>query len=144
MNDVGIMTYAGKSVQISSWVLAGYLKKSVCYLIGKQSDGKFVFVFENPVTKNPINMSIKAEHIDNVILSSPPSFSYDDALYEFGDLCDQTFSASSSTISGSYFFTSIPVAKKKVSVEECNTTCPKCGSPAYRGFSSLECSNCDL
>lgn len=145
MDDVGMMQYAGKSVQVSSWVLTGYLKKSVCYLIGKQSDGKFVFVFENPVTKNPVNMSIKSEHIDSITLSSPPSFSYDDATYEFGDLCDQLFSSSSSTISGTTASApSFAMPKRKVSVDECNTTCPKCGSPAYQGFSSLECSNCDV
>ena len=144
MDPNTIMTFAGKSMQVDSWVVTGFLKKTTCYLIGQQSDGKFVFVFQNPVTRTPTVLSINARDVSNLTLASPPSFSYDDALYEYEDLCDQVFSQSGSTtnVSSASVAPTFTTTKRKVSVDECNTTCPRCGSPAYQGFASLECSNC--
>ena len=149
MNDTEVMRFAGQSMRVSSWVLSSFLKKANCYLIGKKNDGMFVFVFENPVTGTPINMSIKSSNINSIVISGAPSFSFQDACDQFDHLCDDVFTTSGSVSARSpqtinFPTPSFPVEKKKVAVEECNTTCPRCGAPAYRGFSSLECSNCDL
>ena len=91
MDPNTIMTFAGKSMQVDSWVVTGFLKKTTCYLIGQQSDGKFVFVFQNPVTRTPTVLSINARDVSNLTLASPPSFSYDDALYEHEPAVLETF-----------------------------------------------------